>query len=297
MKITEYPSVTDLTDDNVFLLDGSNGTKKIAKPDLVYALFDSIPEMHKNIFREKNLGSTYTSAQKQDIYNGTFHDMWVGDYWEINGLKWRIVDFDYFGIGGDSGGESGQHHMVIMCDKIIQVVDHYCTNGTKPPYSQSNIYGAQGRDKYLNDRVPSTFKSNLYSHSEVICSGVGGHGEASSWNEATNIIQNPTAAQIFGIHAPFALTTDTQIPQHQSNGIQQFALMRMSRRFTTVDGQGSGISQNVGYALRDPCGFGNSSTAMFTRVLYDNFGTPMITIDYGDTKAGMRPYICVAGSL
>lgn len=293
MKITEYPSVTELDDDNVFILDGTSGTKKIAKSDLTYALFDSIPEMHNVIFREKNLGASYTSAQKQEVYNGTFHDLWVGDYWEISGNKWRIVDIDYFG----RGGSNGKHHLVIMCDNIIMKVDSYCSANTKPAYNQSNAYKEQGRDTYLNQHVPETFKSSLYTHGEVICSGQGTHGEASSWEEVQNTIQNPTAAQILGITNPFSHTTDNQIPQHQSNGVRQFALMQITRRFAAVDGVGDGISSNVGYVLRDPCGFGSSSTALASRLLYDGTGTPMITIDYGTTSFGMRPYICIAGSL
>lgn len=292
MKITEYPAVTELDDDNVFILDGTNGTKKIAKSDLTYALFDSIPEMHRNIFRGKNLGTAYTSAQKQEVYNGTFHDLWVGDYWEISGNKWRIVDMDYFAHSDD------KHHLVIMCDKIIHKVDSYCSVNSKVPYSQSNPYMANGRDAYLNTKIPSTFKQNMFQHPEVICSGQGGNGEATSWEEVTNTLQNPTHAQIFGSTNPYTLNIASQIPQNQSNGINQFALMRLDGRFTAVDGLGdASITSNAGFVLRDPCGWGTSATSMFTRVLYDSFGCAMTTIDYGTSACGMRPYFAISGSL
>lgn len=292
MKITEYPSVTELDDDNVFILDGTNGTKKIAKSDLTYALFDSIPEMHRNIFRGKNLGTAYTSAQKQAVYNGTFSDLWVGDYWEISGNRWRIVDMDYF------AHSDGKHHLVIMCDKIIHKVDSYCSDNSRIPYSQSNPYMAEGRDAYLNTKIPSTFKQNMFQHSEIICSGQGTSGQATSWEEVANTLQNPTHMQIFGTLNPFTLNVRDALIQNQSNGLSQFALMRIDGRFTAVNGSGTdGISKNQGFVLRDPCGWATSSTAMFTRVLYDTYGCAMTTIDYGTSACGMRPYFTISGSL
>lgn len=295
MKITEYPSVTELDDDNVFILDGTSGTKKIAKSDLTYALFDSIPEMHRNIFRGKNLGTAYTSAQKQAVYNGTFHDLWVGDYWEISGNKWRIVDIDYFG-SDYKGDYSTDHHLVIMADAVLMKIDKYCDTNSKIAYGQSYAYMAQGRDTYLNTIIPQTFKQNMYSHSEVFCSAVGNYGEATSWQEATNTLQHPTAAQILGISMPFAHTTNSQIPQHQNNGNEQFALMRITNKFIPSYGSGT-ISDNPGYILRDPCGFGNASTAMVSRILQDTNRSALITIDYGDSNKGIRPYFTISGSL
>ena len=52
------------------------------------------PINHRNIFRGKNLGSAVTEEQKTAIQSGTFDDLFVGDYWEIDGVKWRIVDMD-----------------------------------------------------------------------------------------------------------------------------------------------------------------------------------------------------------
>ena len=191
-----------------------------------------------------------------------------------------------------------QHHLVIMCDKIIHKTDSYCSANTKPPYSQSNPYTANGRDAYLNTKIPSTFKQNMFQHPEVICSGQGGSGEATSWEEVTNSLQNPTHAQIFGSTNPYTLNISSQIPQNQSNGINQFALMRLDTRFTAVDGLNDGIiSSNAGFVLRDPCGFGSSATSMFSRVLYDSFGCAMTTIDYGTVSCGMRPYFTISGSL
>ena len=50
------------------------------------------PEMHRNIFRGKSLGESITAEQLEVIRDGSYRDLYVGDYWEINGTKYRIAD-------------------------------------------------------------------------------------------------------------------------------------------------------------------------------------------------------------
>lgn len=116
MKITEYPTAQFFDENDVLIKDGTNGTKQIKASDVVYAMFDPIPEMHGQIFRGKSLGSTFTTAQQQAIENGTFHDLWIGDYWTYSGVNYRIVDFDYFTSVENS---KNRHHVVIMPDSTI----------------------------------------------------------------------------------------------------------------------------------------------------------------------------------
>lgn len=135
MKITEYPSATFFDDGDVLLKDGSNGTKKMATSDLVYALFDGIPEMHNQIYRGKNLGTIFTETQKQTISDGKFHDLWIGDYWVIDGRTYRIVDFDsFYGVGTQT------HHAVIIPDAPVDSTAyayHTADDGTK--YGASSL--------------------------------------------------------------------------------------------------------------------------------------------------------------
>lgn len=124
MKITEYGRLNRLNNDNVFLVDGPSGTKTITKSDLVYDLFDGIPQMHNQIWRGKNLGTRITQEQLNEIKNGTFHDLWLGDYWELktsgskypglNNNKFVIMDFDYFYNINAFLYTINEHHVVIM---------------------------------------------------------------------------------------------------------------------------------------------------------------------------------------
>ena len=96
------------------------------------------PQMHARFFRGKNLGATYTAEQQAAVKNGTFDDLFVGDYWEIDDIKWRIVDMDYwYGTGHLT---ETPHHLVIMPDTYVSrnvMNDTYSTEGG---YMGSKIY-------------------------------------------------------------------------------------------------------------------------------------------------------------
>ena len=142
MKITDYGKVTSLANENVFILDGPNGTKGILASDLAQALLKILPvdnlmdvikgelapEMHRNIFRGNYLGSSVTAAQKAAIKAGTFDDLYVGDYWTIGGVNWRIVDINYWMRCGDT--DFTTPHLVIMPDVPLYSAQMNATNIT-----------------------------------------------------------------------------------------------------------------------------------------------------------------------
>lgn len=93
---------------------------------------------HSSIYRGKYLGDTYTDAQKQAIASGTFDDLFVGDYWTINGVNWRIADFDYYYNIGDPNFT--KHHVVIVPDRILYSAQMNSENVTTGAYTGSEMY-------------------------------------------------------------------------------------------------------------------------------------------------------------
>lgn len=69
---------------------------------------------HNSVWRGQSLGSSLTSAQSAAITGGTFADLFLGDYWTINGVTWRIMGFDVFLSCGDNFLPS--HHVVVVPD-------------------------------------------------------------------------------------------------------------------------------------------------------------------------------------
>ena len=53
-------------------------------------------EDRRNTFRGKNLGGYVTDEQYARIADGTFKGFFIGDYWLINDIYWRIADINYW---------------------------------------------------------------------------------------------------------------------------------------------------------------------------------------------------------
>lgn len=191
MKITEYPTAQFLDEGDVLIKDGTNGTKQIKGSDLVYALFDGIPEMHNQIYRGKNLGTVYKSDQQNAINDGTFHDLWIGDYWEIGSYTYRIAAFDWF-YGMGYNPKTTTHHVVIVPDE-----------------SMGNSVFADSNDRFYADAkvrtifipsisptINSAFGNRILSHRVDLQSGSAENNVectiASQWYDGTIELMTPS---------------------------------------------------------------------------------------------------------
>lgn len=94
--------------------------------------------MHRNIYRGNYLGDHVTDEQFAAIHDGTFDDLYIGDYWTISGVNWRIADFDYWYGKGDTACNT--HHAVIVPDTCLLNAKMNATNITTGGYPGSDIY-------------------------------------------------------------------------------------------------------------------------------------------------------------
>lgn len=137
----------------------------------------------ENITQRRNtyVGDKLTSDPKNStvldaIGSGTFDGLHLGDYWMIDGIRWRIVDFDYwYGArdviaSGDTGfpgvNQNNKHHIVIMPDTSLgnSVYDDSSMYlGDRPAYLQSSLY--KSGLNAAKTRINSVFgSSNILSH-------------------------------------------------------------------------------------------------------------------------------------
>ena len=93
---------------------------------------------HNSIFRGKNLGTAVTAAQYAAIAAGTFDDLFIGDYWVIGGVTYRIAAFDYYLRCGDT--DLTTHHVVIVPDSNLYNHAMNDTNTTEGGYVGSKMY-------------------------------------------------------------------------------------------------------------------------------------------------------------
>lgn len=280
MKITDYGKVTSLANENVFILDGPNGTKCILAFDLAQALLNILPadnlmdvikgelapEMHRNIFRGKYLGSSVTAAQKAAIKAGTFDDLYVGDYWTIGGTNWRIVDINYWMRCGDT--DFTTPHLVIMPDVSLYNAQMNATNITTGGYVGSTMYTtnlAQAKTTITN-----AFGDMVLTYREYLTNAVSnGYPSGGSWYNST--VELPNEIMMYGSHVFAPAGDGTVIPTRYTVNKSQLALFKLVPKF---------IHNRQWFWLRDVV-----SAAGFA--LVDSYGHPSY---YGaSTSLGVRP--------
>ena len=116
---------------------------------------------HNSIYRGKSLGSSVTQAQWNAIQSGTFDDLYIGDYWTIGGVNWRIAAFDYYFNTGDTAFT--KHHAVIVPDTSLYTHNMNDTNITTGAYAGSKMYteGLEQAKTTINNAFGS---SHVLSH-------------------------------------------------------------------------------------------------------------------------------------
>jgi hypothetical protein len=139
---------------------------------------------HNSIFRGKNLGSTpdYTN-----ITNGSFKDMYIGDYWTINGINWRIAAFNYYRNTGDSNVPG--NHIVIVPDTSLYSHVMNDTNTTEGGYTGSKMY-TEGLEQ-AKTMINNAFSGHVVTIRAYLCNAVAnGEASAGAWVDSTVDLMN-----------------------------------------------------------------------------------------------------------
>lgn len=138
--------------------------------DRVASIVASNAGAHNSIFRGKYLGSSITAAQYAAIKAGTFDDLFIGDYWTINGINWRIAAFDYYlGTGSTA---LATHHAVIVPDTGLDTQKMNDSNVTTGGYVGSKMYTTNLATARL--KVNSAFSGHVLSHYFYLSNTVAG---------------------------------------------------------------------------------------------------------------------------
>ena len=121
---------------------------------------------HNAIYRGKYLGASATATQYAVIAEGTFDDLYIGDYWTIGGVNYRIAAFDYYLNCGDTACTT--HHVVIVPDTCLYTAQMHNTSsgGYEGGAANTTVGGYVGSDMY---------KSNLERAKTIIKSAFNGH--------------------------------------------------------------------------------------------------------------------------
>lgn len=251
MKFTQYSKVTSFDANDVLLKDGTNGTKTIGVPDAAAAFMASVlsADMHRNIFRGKNLGSSVTTAQKAAISAGTFDDLYVGDYWVIGGVTYRIADMDYWYNCGDTAFT--RHHLVMVPDTVLYNYVMNDTNITDGGYVGSKMY-TEGLTQ-AKTTIQTAFGELLLTHRDYLINAVtSGYPSAGAWFDSSVELMNEI--MVYGSHIYTPGSTGVITPSRYTINKQQLALFYLNPKM---------VNRRLTFWLRDVV-----SAAAFAIVLY-----------------------------
>ena len=134
---------------------------------------------HNCIYRGKYLGTSVTTAQWTAISSGAFTDLYIGDYWTINGVNWRIASFDYYYHCGDI--DFTTHHIIVVPDTSLGSAVMNDTNITTGGY-QGSKFRTSLKSTYTNTVKSAFGSSHVLSHRIIITNVVNSNGQASGWN-------------------------------------------------------------------------------------------------------------------
>ena len=187
-QVNNYPSTSGFnSDDSVLITGATSGLRRMpvskfqdnvaAKAADLRAIMELCPPAisHRMIYRGKNLGTSFTTEQSQAVQNGTFTDMYVGDYWVINGKTRRIGDIDYFIHCGDNVDLG--HHLLMVDDGVDLTADvsttHFMndTDTTAGGFKGSKMWNTTIPNQILPD-ITTAFGNHLLKHREYISNAV-----------------------------------------------------------------------------------------------------------------------------
>lgn len=280
-RMADLTALTQVSDSAMLFIHDGNGIKKVSAgllkkdlKDLITAhktILDMVTASgagaHNSIYRGKNLGTAVTAAQWAAIKAGTFDDMYIGDYWVIGGVTYRIAAFDYYYSTGDTA--CSEHHVVLVPDTNMYTHCMNDTNITTGGYVGSKMY-TEGLNQAKTTITSAFGTAHILNHRQYLCNAVtNGRPSGGSWYDSTVELmteQNCYGGKVFG-----AGNDGSSVPALYTVDKSQFPLFTFRPDM---------ISNRAWFWLRDVV-----SAARFAYVTYDGGAL------YGSASSayGVRP--------
>lgn len=164
---------------------------------------------HNSVYRGKNLGSSVTAEQYAAIAAGTFDDLYIGDYWTIGGVTYRIAAFDYYLNCGDT--ECTKHHVVLVPDTSLYEHVMNDTDTTVGAYVNSKIY-TEGLSQ-AKITIKAAFSDHVLTKRVYLSNAVSdGRASAGAWYDSEVDLMCEQMVYGSGIFSP--VSDGSSIPEN-----------------------------------------------------------------------------------
>lgn len=281
-KVTELTSITTPGDSNVIPIHDGTGLKKITfanfkakavedtEAKIAPLLFNNAGA-HNAIYRGKSLGSSVTIAQYSAISAGTFDDMYIGDYWTIGGVNYRIAAFDYYLNCGDTS--CTKHHVVLVPDTCLYNHVINDTNITTGAYVGSKMY-TEGLEQ-AKTTIKAAFSGHVLSK-RIYLSNATANGKASAGAWCDSEVDLMCEHMVYGNGVFSPVSDGTTVPNNYRVEKSQLPLFQH---------EPSRICNRANWWLRDVI-----SASYFAFVLYSG----LASYNSASYSFGVRPAFCIS---
>lgn len=277
-KFADLEAILSVTGTERMLIHDGNGVKVITVENLHKGLqtdIDSVRNVladgaaaHNCIYRGKNLGTSVTAKQYAAISSGKFTDLYIGDYWVIKGVTYRIAAFDYYYNCGDTNFT--KHHVVIVPDTFLYKAQMNTSNVTTGGYTGSAMY--KSNLAQAKTTIKAAFGSaHVLTKRELLTNAVNGN-TPSGWAWFDSDVELMNEVQAYG---SVALGAHDGNGYNVASGDGQFPLFMFDR---------TKLHNREDYWLRDV-----ASATTFSLVGSGGYASSA----YASYSLGVRPAFCI----
>ena len=195
IRIQDFGENTKPDANNDFVMTfNDNSESKTRLRDAFYAMVPDGAPTHNNVFRGANLGAL-NATHIANIQSGTFKDMFIGDYFSINGSNYVIAGINYKRGHGDN--ISLGNHLLLMPDRFSKLDDgtvmisdgkttHYMndTDTTAGGFANTKLYNTYMPS--IQRKLEADFGSHLLNFRQVVSTHVDASGapDQGEWRDA-----------------------------------------------------------------------------------------------------------------
>lgn len=270
-QFTDLTRASALKDSDIIAVHDGNGLKSVTIEQL-HASTANNAGAHNSIFRGKFLGERVTDEQYNCIADGSFKNLFIGDYWTIDGMNYRIAGFDYYYRCGDTGFDN--HHVVIVPDNQLYTYKMNDTDTTNGGYASSKMY-KEGLEQ-AKKAIKVAFSGHVATHRIYLTNVVSnGYPIGGAWFDSEVDLMNEN--MLYGGRQFSPMNDGTNVPTNHTVECGQLPLFHLAPNFIRSDG--------AWFWLRD---------VVSAEIFAISNGNGNANYTFASSAGGVRPAFCIS---
>ncbi len=228
--------------------------------------------LHRNTYRGKDITEYYNDGSLYTrISNGSFEDIYVGDYIIANEVTWLIADIDNYLYTGPVNKKLIRHHLTVIPAKPLINASINDTDTTKGGYIMSQI-ATETLQALVSEEgvIGKVFKEHILTYSSTVSNAINEDGTTIDWNSYDRKIDLMSEMNVHGAPIWSSSGYDTGIDN------QQYAIFDLKPNFKFSFNNSNGFE----YWLKDVV-----NSQQFAAISYSGTANKW----YASNTLGVRP--------